>query len=193
MPGPRGAADTVSASRPRRLAGGGPRLSEVLCVAPTTERPRLPTASDADSEPAGTQQWRRPPVERGSCCGCRQPPLPALAAHSDCFCSCPHPLHAHHQLPERTFFAATAVDKDLACGVRRRRNRRITFELSGPRRQSAWAARRSIHSERFAAQVLCRWGSALERGVRRRLPCACRSAADSATTPRPQVPRTLCR
>ncbi len=35
----------------------------------------------------------------------------------------------------------------------------LTFELRGPDRRGAWAARRSIDHERFAAQVPCRGGS----------------------------------
>jgi hypothetical protein len=54
-----------------------------------------------------------------------------------------------------TFTERTPVS---ACG--------LTFELSGRQRQGAWAARRMIDSKSLAAQVLCRWRSALERRVR---------------------------
>ena len=43
----------------------------------------------------------------------------------------------------------------------------LTFELTRPERTGAWAARRMIDSERFAAQAAGRGGSRVERGVRR--------------------------
>jgi hypothetical protein len=41
---------------------------------------------------------------------------------------------------------------------------RLTFELSGPRRQGALAAKRMIGFHRLAAKVPCRRGSARAKG-----------------------------
>jgi hypothetical protein len=46
--------------------------------------------------------------------------------------------------------------------------RRLTFELSGPQRQGALAARPMINMLGRAAKAPCLGGSALERRVRRR-------------------------
>jgi hypothetical protein len=48
--------------------------------------------------------------------------------------------------------------------------RSLTFELSGPQRQGALAARPMIDMLGWAAKVPCLGGSALERRVRRRFP-----------------------
>jgi hypothetical protein len=49
-------------------------------------------------------------------------------------------------------------------GAQEGRVSRLTFELSGPRRQGALAARRMIGLHRLAAKVPCRRGSARAKG-----------------------------